>query len=64
MFASLTLLLCLVAPILAAPIDPRAAGFEVSFGIAWDSGNDLPILTLPYATYRAAKYDIDDDVCK
>lgn len=33
-----------------------------ALGISFDATPDLPLLKLPYATYRASSYDKDDDV--
>jgi hypothetical protein len=42
---------------------PSALAAPVSIGITFGSGSDnLPTLTLPYATYSAYSYDVDDDV--
>lgn len=57
--SALLTLLCLwaVATISAAPSSPLGLKFEKR------AGELLPTLTLPYATYRAASYDPNGDVC-
>ncbi|EWC46875.1 hypothetical protein DRE_03887 [Drechslerella stenobrocha 248] len=48
----------LAAPV-AEPID-----LTIGIGIDFTAGSDLPVLKLPYATYRASEYDVLNDFYK
>lgn len=59
----LSFILCVLAIGVLAAAAPAPTPTQ-NLGIRFeDSEGELPILSLPYATYRAASYDVADDVC-
>ena len=64
LFTALSFLVGLAAFVVAAPtpISKTLDARTLTAGIHFESGNPLPLLTLPYATYRAVMYDVSQDV--
>lgn len=60
MIPVILLILSMVALVVAAPTATTTQNLRITFE---DSEGELPVLSLPYATYRAASYEVANDVC-